>query len=288
MSFDAALFVPLAVAAFAWWLSTGVVLWLIRRRSETYGATAIAASAVGVAGTLAAVHLQDQATVSSAYAGFAAGLACWAWHEVLFLLGYVSGPNKDACPDGANLKTRFLAAWRALRHHEVLLALHGALLIGLTAGSPNSVAAWTFALLWTMRLSAKLLIFFGAPRINRGFIPEHLAYLTSFFGYGTSRAAGPAIITIALLAGLLFISAHAATPGGFEATALALLAAMAALAALEHCALYAPLGDAALWRWATGLTDTNAKTGPATEPLRGGDHQLTRNAPRTAGGEHGF
>ncbi|MEL6364719.1 MAG: putative photosynthetic complex assembly protein PuhE [Pseudomonadota bacterium] len=288
MSFDSALFVPLAVAAFAWWLSTGVVLWLIGRRPKTYSATAVAASIVGVGGVLAAIQLQDRADVAGAYAGFAAGLACWAWHEVLFLLGYVSGPTKTVCPEGASLKTRFKGAWDALRHHELLLAAQGALLLVLTAGSPNSMAAWMFALLWAMRLSAKLLIFFGAPRVNRGFLPDHLAYLTSFFGYGASRAAGPAIIAIVLLAALLFISAHAAPAGGFEATALALLSALAALAALEHGALYAPLGDAALWRWATGLSDEHAKTGADGQRALGASHQLVGKEPRAAGGESGF
>jgi hypothetical protein len=53
-----------------------------------------------------------------------------------------------------------------------------------------------------------------------------------------------------LIAGLLVQGALAAGAGTFEATALTLLAALLALAILEHWFLVLPLPDAALWSWA--------------------------------------
>ena len=39
----------------------------------------------------------------------------------------------------------------------------------------------TFALLWVMRLGAKLTIFSGAPELSTNMIPERLSYMKSYF-----------------------------------------------------------------------------------------------------------
>ena len=44
---------------------------------------------------------------AAAYAGFAAAIVIWGWHEMSFLMGAVAGPNRAECPPDAT-------GWRAL------------------------------------------------------------------------------------------------------------------------------------------------------------------------------
>ena len=104
--------VPLAVALVVWWSSTGAILWLVGR-PDTYRRTAMGATALLIAATAALILLRDRTGVLDAYLGFLAGLALWAWHETLFLLGYISGPRRTPCPKDLPMGPRFLAALAA-------------------------------------------------------------------------------------------------------------------------------------------------------------------------------
>jgi putative photosynthetic complex assembly protein 2 len=48
-------------------------------------------------------------------------------------------------------------------------------------GPPTPSGFWTFAVLFFARISAKLNLFFGVPRINTEFLPRPLAHLPSHF-----------------------------------------------------------------------------------------------------------
>lgn len=259
---------PAAVAGLVWWLSTGVVLWLIGRPARTYRFTAAGATALGLGATILAAALRNETGAAAAYLGFGAGLACWAWHEVLFLLGYVAGPRRTPCPEKLPLWRRFLVSAEALQHHEISIALHAGVLVALSFGAENAVAAWTYCLLWGMRLSAKMVVFFGAPNLNAQFLPKHLDYLKSYFGARRSALALPAIAIVSAVAAGLVHMAGSAIPNSFEQTALALLAALAGLAVLEHVALVLPLPDAALFRWAAPAAATKGRASLGEAPLR--------------------
>jgi putative photosynthetic complex assembly protein 2 len=102
-----------------------------------------------------------------------------------------------------------------------------------------------------MRISAKLMVFFGAPNLSAHFLPRHLDYLKSYFGRGSSPAfIALAICVVSGATAILGYQAVLAPTGGFEATSSALLATLAALALFEHVALVLPLRDSALWAWA--------------------------------------
>jgi putative photosynthetic complex assembly protein 2 len=49
---------------------------------------------------------------------------------------------------------------------------------------PNQVGTGTFAVLWVMRISAKLNLFLGVRNLSEELLPPHLAYL------GATSAAG--------------------------------------------------------------------------------------------------
>ncbi|MGF1543805.1 MAG: putative photosynthetic complex assembly protein PuhE [Parvularculaceae bacterium] len=258
---------PVIVATLLWWLSTGVVMWLVARPRGAHASIGLAATFALGAATILLIALRDEASVSAAYAGFGAGLLLWAWHEIMFLLGFVSGPRKTDCPSGLPPWRRFVVSAETGLHHELAIAGHGLIIAALSWGAANTVAAWTFFLLWGMRLSAKLVIFFGAPHVTEAFLPRHLDYLRTYFSRQRNVAFWPFALaaTTSVAAGLVALAAGAPA-GSFEATGLWLLSTLAGLAVIEHLALALPLPDGALWRWAapqlqsTPQRDANAPT----------------------------
>lgn len=264
--------IPVVFALFLWWASTGAILWLIRLPARTHKATAIGATGLLIAATAMIAFLREQTGVAAAYGAFALAILSWGWHEVMFLLGFISGPNKQPCPPDLDDWPRFVASARAVIYHEIAIALHAVLLVALVWDAANPIAAWTFLLLWAMRLSAKLIVFLGAPNISDSFLPAHLGYLTTYFAKGPISIFTPlpmAAVTIATA--ILLQEASAAPVGTFHSTGWVLVSALAVLALIEHLALLAPVPDQALWSWAVKPDNAN-----------------TTNTGNTDGGGHGF
>ncbi|MEL6566991.1 MAG: putative photosynthetic complex assembly protein PuhE [Pseudomonadota bacterium] len=262
-----ALALPILMAALVWWASTGLLFWRMGKDRATYAGTAIGATLAMGAGTLALLALKDETSTLAAYGGFLAGIAIWAWHEALFLTGYLAGPRRTPCPDGLSTWRRFLASAEVVIHHELAIAAHAVLLVALSWGAANPIAVWTFLLLWGMRLNAKFVVFLGAPNISDEFLPSHLTYLSTYFGKRRVTAFFPVFITLATAAATALTYSSLLQPAGSGlATGLMLIAALAWLAVLEHWALVLPIPDGALWRWAqpkpqSANTSDNKKIG---------------------------
>ncbi|RYY35661.1 MAG: DUF3623 family protein [Sphingomonadales bacterium] len=242
---------PVAVTVAVWFLATGLVAWLDNRDRATFPRSLAWAGAAGVAGLVAAAATMQIVSQVAAYAAFLAALAVWAWLEIAFLTGAVAGTRREPLAPHTRGWRRFSDAVATLVHHEIALAMTALLLISLTWNAPNQLAAMTFALLYTMRLSTKLNIFYGVPNAATDILPPHLAYLTSY--YGPNRLGAPLLISIAAALALtawLGAEALAAPAGSAEAVGASLLAALAALGALEHLFLLLPVRDGALWGWA--------------------------------------
>jgi putative photosynthetic complex assembly protein 2 len=261
---------PIVAAVLLWWSSTGLVLWLINRPAGWRTMIGRVATILGIAATAGVFLLRDETGLAGAYLGFVLGLIAWGWHETLFLLGFVSGPRRTICPPGLSGNGRFKASVEAILHHEVGIALHAVLLGLISIGAENMVATFTFMLLWAMRLSAKLLVFFGAPNIPEHFLPQRIRYLGSYFKKTNNPAAALCALsfTLAIALGIIAV-AQAAPAGGFEQTACILLATLAGLAVFEHLALVIRLPDQSLWSWALRApgeaTDTKSRSG-STSP----------------------
>jgi putative photosynthetic complex assembly protein 2 len=244
-----------AFALFVWWFSTGLILILVRRRRSTYAPAMVVLTLLTGLAFVGVSATRDIVTPSSAYAGFCYGLVIWAWHETSFLFGYVTGPRTTDSPQAAS---RFLRFWHALEtilHHEIAILATGIALFLMTAEAANQVAAWTYAILWGMRISAKLNVYFGAPNLTDEFLPNHLNYLKTYFGRKRMSALLPVSVVVAsvLLAVIAFEAMHARD--AFMAVALTLIGTLLALAIIEHLFLVLPIPDAALWRWALRRAD---------------------------------
>ena len=242
---------PILAALFAWWFSTGAILWLVRRPRRTHGPM-LAVSAIGAVAAVAALAASAHDTsAGGAYAAFVSALAVWGWHEASFLMGAITGPRPAACPPGATGWRRFKYATLTLIHHEIFVALTAVALVAMTWGAPNQIGPLTFLVLLAMRLSAKLNIFLGVPNLTDEFFPDHLAHLKSYLPKRAMNALFPwSVIAGALLTAYLFAEAHNSAPASGEQTGFLLLGTLAALALLEHLFMVLPVQDAVLWRWA--------------------------------------
>ncbi|MCF1502627.1 putative photosynthetic complex assembly protein PuhE [Afifella sp. H1R] len=241
---------PIVFALFTWWFSTGAILYLdgLPRRTFRWslaGATVL----LGAAFYGLAVSSRD-ASVSGAFVAFTCGLTAWGWHEISFLMGYVTGPRKSLCPSDISGWKRFLFAVQTILYHELAIFLSAAVIVALTWGGPNQLGTGIFFLLWGMRASAKLNLFLGVRNLSEQFLPDSLAYLKSFMVKKSMNPLFPISITVATVITVLFAQraiADVASP--FEATAYTFLATLMALAVLEHWFMVLPLPAEALWKW---------------------------------------
>ena len=241
------------VALFLWWFSTGVILMVVKyadRRGPRFGQIlSIAAFPVFVLGACGIWISADNGQTGAAYHAFLASLALWGWIEMAFLTGTITGPNRLVCRDDIPEWERFIRAWGTIAYHEMLLAATLAGIWLYTQGAENTFGFWTFAVLFFARVSAKLNLFLGVPKINTEFLPAPLAHLPSHFRIAKMNWLFPISVTALTFAVACWLERiySAATPG--DVVGFALLAAMTALALLEHWFMVLPLPDEKLWRW---------------------------------------
>jgi putative photosynthetic complex assembly protein 2 len=256
-----------------WWISTGLVLFLVWRPIETRRLSMAILTAV-LPGALYALSASSGITTpAAAYASFAAALVLWAWHEMSFLLGIVTGPRTTACIKPADARAALGAATETVIYHEFAIALTAALAVMLTWGEPNQCGTWTFIVLWLMRLSTKMNIYLGVPNITEAFLPKHLSYLKSYFCNRSMNPLFPFSVTAATVATAWLASmAMAATATEFDVVSYGLLATFAALGVVEHWFLVLPLPAGDLWKWSltanapnSGATAWSKRTPPTLE-----------------------
>ena len=241
---------PALYTVLLWWFSTGVILYLNGLPRATHKWTFAAATVLLGVSLLGVAASASDTRVSGAYLAFTAALMVWAWQEVGFLLGYVTGPRRLACPPGARGWRRVGHAVMAILYHELALIVLGAAILALTWQQPNQLALWTFGVLWLMRLSAKLNVFLGVRNLNEQFLPEHLRYMHSYFRQRPSNALFPvSVIAVTALAAAAWHSAVAMSFGAFEVTAFSFVAMLLSLALLEHWFMVLPLPSEKLWDW---------------------------------------
>lgn len=240
---------PIVVAALVWWGGTGIILCAAAVGERRKAVAAALATIVALAAFGAVLATADDPSIVGAYVAFAASIAIWGWHELMFLTGRITGSRRAPCPPNARPWVRFWCATATVIHHEVALFVT---MIGLYLAlldAANLVAAHVFAILWAMRVSAKLNLFLGVPMRADALLPDALAHLASYFRNRPMNPLFPVSVTVGAL-GVGFLVAEAATAAtAFDAVAATLLAVLLALAVLEHWFMVVDLGDAALWRW---------------------------------------
>lgn len=239
---------PLVFALLVWWAGTGLVLFLDQLPARTYRWSMAGASALALSAMAGLAVTGDDASVSSAYIAFACGVAVWGWHEMAFLMGYLAGPRRSAATAVRGGWRHVLQAIEAILFHELAILATLAAILALTWGGANQVGAGTFAILWVMRLSAKLNVYLGVPNLTEEFLPAHLKYLKSFFARKPMNLLFPVSVSLSTVA-TLWLAQMALAPGAdaFAVAGYGLLASLMGLAVLEHWFLVLPLPVTALW-----------------------------------------
>ncbi len=260
------------LAVFIWWFSTGVILLAVKRADragqQARQSAALKSLPVLILGGFGAWWSLPSEGQLHVYIGFLSALAIWGWVEFAFLTGIITGPNAYELPPHTREWERFIRAWGTLAYHESLLVV---ILLGICVVSwnaENTFVFWTFAILWAARISAKLNLFFGVPRINVDFLPEALSHLPSHFRRAPMNWLFPFSITGLTFAVACWLERLYAAESAGEATGFALLTALTALALFEHWVMVLPVPDDRLWRWMmpaaksdTATTKTLTKTG---------------------------
>ena len=244
-------------ALFVWWFSTGLVFLVVLRQPSGGRGRGARAGLIGAAVLypLCLAALARTAAVSSlpaTYAAFTIAILLWGTQEVAFLTGAVTGPRPLPCPENARGLRRFGYAVAAILWHELALAATGLGVLAATWGQPNQAGALAYAVLWAMRVSSKLNLFFGVPNLNDAIMPAPVAHLRSYFRRAPINDFFP-IAVLAALAGVAAMVLMALDPAAQRPSIIgyALAASLLALAILEHLFMLVPLPIDRLWRWST-------------------------------------
>ncbi|QGX97762.1 DUF3623 domain-containing protein [Roseovarius faecimaris] len=251
-------------ALFAWWFSTGAILWAVRHADRRGRAGRVACTWAGlpllVLGVWGGWTTLNDPSLQAAYVAFLSALAIWGWIELAFLTGAITGPNLYDCPEGAPEWERFIRAFGTIAYHEMLLLAALLLLWAVGQGAANGFGLWTFTILYFARISAKLNLFYGVPRINAEFIPDALRHLPSHFRISRLNWVFPISVTALSFAVACWLERLYSAQTPAETAGFALLTALTALALLEHWLMVLPLPDAKLWRWMLPAPTKHDKT----------------------------
>ena len=237
----------LLVVVLFWWSATGLIFALQRNPTTR-------ALGMGLATTLAVwgaslVWLErDHETASSARRGFLGAAFLWTWVQVAFYGGWVIGPESlrvavPAEPPSWALAVR--AVFAMFWYQLMMLGVMG-LAFRLTWRRPNRIGWWTLVLFWCVHQLASISIFLGVENPGRGFFPEPLTFLESYFG--PARNSGFLLVALAaVLAVTLATTVRALRdPSPLRRQSLMLLSVIGALSVLELAVLGAPL-NVPLW-----------------------------------------
>jgi putative photosynthetic complex assembly protein 2 len=268
---------PIFFTLFVWWFSTGAVLYAVGSPRRNLQNLILASSAAAGFALYGLSVSSADTSVSAAFISFTCALVIWAWHEMTFLTGLITGPrttplkgregaisNKPA-PLGPSIET--------VIYHEVAIVLTIVLAAALTHDGANQTGFWTLVILWVMRLSAKFNLYLGVPNLTEQFLPDHLAYLKGYFCRRSMNLLFPVSVTASTIVTILLFKASVEpAASAFETTSLTLLATLMALAVIEHWFMVVPLPSAELWSWGLASREPIPARDAGGPPARRSDH----------------
>lgn len=241
---------PFLLTLLAWWLCTGILLLLNNLPASTHKWSLLGASLLLIVSLASLEPVAADESRPGAVLAFLQALAIWAWLEMTYLMGVLTGVSRQPCPPESSGWNRFRLAVRTSIHHEIAVVAMGVVIIGATWDSPNNFCALAYLTLWLMRWSAKLNLFLGVANVNEEWFPAHMKYLASYIRYRRMNPLFPFSILLATLTAIYWIGAAGDATSAHQQTGYMLVASLMCLAILEHAFLVLRLRDSALWNWA--------------------------------------
>ncbi|MEL7166762.1 MAG: putative photosynthetic complex assembly protein PuhE [Pseudomonadota bacterium] len=247
------LWIAALVALFIWWFATGAILLAVKFADRLGGRAGFWMTFAGLpllgAGAYGAQVSATDTTALGVYVAFFSALAIWAWIELAFLTGVITGPVAAPLPAGLSGSDRFSLALGTIAYHEALLVI-ALIALGLGLGlADNPFAFWTFAVLFFARVSAKLNLFLGVSRIHTEFLPSALSHLPTYFRRAQMNWLFPLSVSALTFAAACWLERLYTAQTQADQIGFALLTALTALATLEHWVMVLPIPDERLWRW---------------------------------------
>jgi putative photosynthetic complex assembly protein 2 len=242
--------IPILLPLIAWWLCTGVILFLNQLPPSTHKWSLLGTTLLFAGGLVTLDMVAQDATRSGAILAFMQALAIWSWLEMTYLTGALTGASREPCPPDAAGWNRFKLAVKTSIHHEIAVVLVGILIISYTWNAPNHFCALAYLTLWLMRWSAKLNLFFGVAKVNEEWFPPHMRYLASYIRTRRMNRLFPVSIALASLVAAWWIHNAAVAEDAHERTGYLLVTSLLCLAILEHGFMVSRIRDSLLWNWA--------------------------------------
>ncbi|MDP5052537.1 MAG: putative photosynthetic complex assembly protein PuhE [Congregibacter sp.] len=256
----------LGTVTLAWWISTGLVLLINRLGPLWQRASMLIVTLLVILSLIYLPGRSQDHSAAGALMGFGQGLIIWAWLEMTYLMGVITGPRKLPCPSDVGTLERFWLGIQTSLYHEISVISMVAIVVYVAGDGPNQVAAATCISLWLMRWSAKLNLFLGVRNYNSDWFPAHLKYLDSYTRRAPMNLLFPVSVTVGTTAAVLLLAQAMASTDPFLRSANLLVSALLSLAVLEHWFLMYPFGESVLWRWALAPDDTGGKNTPDPAP----------------------
>jgi len=255
---------PALFALFLWWFSTGLIIYLDNLPTWTFRWSMLGATGALGVGLYALSLSSHDSSVTGAYVAFTSALVVWAWVELSYYTNYLTGPRQAPCPQDCRGWRHFWHAVQSNIYHELAIIALGLVIWLLVRGGSNDVALWTYLVFAWMHESARINVFLGVRNLNEEFVPDHMQFLRSFMRRRPMNLFFPLSVTVSTVALVLLVQ-QAAAPGvePFTAVGVTLVAALMALAILEHWFLVIPLPTAILWHWGLKARDEHHRLTPS-------------------------
>ncbi len=240
------LIVPTLVVIAGWWIGTGAVLYLQQQIVQPHRRLIVVLALLSIiALTIMLLASKNSAPVQS-YVGFFAAVVLWGCIELSYYTGLITGIHKRSCPENCSTGRRFLLALGTSIWHEVSVIVTGSIVVVLLLGAENPAGLYSFLVLWLMRWSAKLNLFFGVPYFNTDWFPTRLAYVHSYIRHASVT---PFFFVSVLIASFVAYQSlnNALSSNSDVSVMLALPGVLLLLAILEHLFMALPFADTELW-----------------------------------------
>ena len=235
------------VVVLFWWGATGVVF-ALERTLATRAMGMLLATSLAIWGASLISLERSVETPRAARRSFLGGAFLWTWVQVGFYGGWLVGPAslQHAVPAEPVSLSLALRAVQSMQWYELGMLAVLYLAWRLSRGGTNRIGWHAALLFWFVHQLASVAIFLGVENPGRGFFPEPVAYLESFFGPQQNNLFLPVAMALVLAFTLFIATLAVREPQPLRRQSRMLLAIIGVLSVLELAVLGTPM-NLPLW-----------------------------------------